>query len=63
MGDLANLMKLVRMQEEGPHPCRTCRHYISGRCQHKPTLNGHGNLCDNCTFWEKEVNNDIVKRY
>lgn len=54
MSSLANLMELFKYDKEGPYPCRTCRHWISNRCQHKPTLNGHGNLCDNCTFWEKK---------
>ena len=60
---LSDLIELFKYDTEGPYPCRTCRHLISGICQHKPTLNGHENLCDNCTFWEKEVNNDIVKRH
>lgn len=60
---LANLIELFKYDKEGPYPCRTCRYYISDECRHEPTLNGHGNLCDNCTFWEKEVNNDIVKRH
>ena len=53
MSSLTKLVESFNYNKEGPHPCRTCRHWISDRCQHNPTLNGHGNLCDHCTFWEK----------
>ena len=54
MGDLANLMKLVRMQEEGSHPCRTCYYRNSETCTH-PRCNGWENLCDNCGYWKQRV--------